>query len=380
MNILEMKEKVLNLREELQGIINNGEKECRELAENENSRMAEIRTEIDTLNEQIEQEEKNDRQLNKENKTENTKMGKEVRLYNLIKKVSLGEQLSDEERQYVNGSKISYRDIVAQGAAGTGIENIPEDKKSLDVAVRNNTILTKMGATWFGNAKGDISIPRYSGSMCAWADEVAEAASGDGVFTEVLLQPRRLTAYLNVSKTFLAQSSSDTEGILINDLANAVVEKFESTIFGTDSGTTNRPAGLFAADADYLITGGTLANITYNDVLDIELATEEKNGHNFVFVASPQVRYALKGTQTASGLQMVYNNGEIDGYPAIISNSVAKGGVICMEARDLAVATWGYDITVDPYTRAAFNEVRLVINFLCDAKLRGDRISAAIFE
>ena len=52
-----------------------------------------------------------------------------------------------------------------------------------------------------------------------------------------------------------------------------------------------------------------------------------------------------------------------------------------LDPRDLAAAFWsGIDITVDPYTRAAQNEVRLVVNFLCDAKLRGDRIAAAIYE
>ena len=101
-----------------------------------------------------------------------------------------------------------------------------------------------------------------------------------------------------------------------------------------------------------------------------------------MFIASPQVKYAAKGTQMASGLQMVYDRGEIDGYKAVVSNSVEKGGVICMNTRDLAVALWNGmgDITVDNYTLAADNQVRLVVNMYVDAKLRGDRIAAAIFE
>jgi hypothetical protein len=52
-----------------------------------------------------------------------------------------------------------------------------------------------------------------------------------------------------------------------------------------------------------------------------------------------------------------------------------------MDPRDLAVATWsGVEIVVDTVTRAIYNEVRVVVNYLVDAKLRGDRISGEIFS
>lgn len=385
MAIVELREKVLNLKDELNSIITNGETEQRELSENENSRIAEIRSEIDNLENQIKEAEEENRKIkdnNKEIKT-NNKMEKEVRLYDLIKGVALGETLSDEQRQYVNGTKITYRaqnPIQAQGVATTGIENVPEDKKSLDVAIRNASVLSRLGCTWFGNAVGDISIPKYSGSNVGWKGEIETADNGEGEFSEVILQPKRLTAVVRISKTFLAQDSNDAEAILMADLAAAISERLDETVFGAESGTTTRPEGLFY-NSGYTTTGGSLADVTYDDVLNLELGVEEKNGTNFLFVCDPKVKYALKGTQTASGLQMVYSGGEIDGYKALVSNSVADGGVIAMDPRDLAVATWnGVEITVDPYTLAADNQIRLVVNYFVDAKLRGDRIAAAIFE
>lgn len=375
MTILEKREKVLNLRDELQTIISNGEAEQRELAENETSRLAEIRSEIDTLEAEISAEEEENRKLNNTENKNTRKMAKEVRLFDLIKGVANGN-LTDEQRQYVSGQKINYRTIQAQGEAGTGIENVPEDKKGLDVAIRNASVLSRLGCTWFGNAVGDISIPRYSGSVCGWKGEIETATSGDGIFTEVILQPKRLTAVLNISKTFLAQDSNDAEAILIRDLADAVAEKLDETVFGAESGTTARPEGLF-----YNVSASTsIDDVTYDDVLDLELGVEEKNGTNFVFVTSPKVKYHLKGTQMASGLQMVYSAGEIDGYRAFVSNSVLEGGLIALDPRDLAVATWDFEIVVDPYTLAADNQIRLVVNYLVDAKKRGDRIAVAKFE
>ena len=378
MNILEIQEKIMNLREELTTLVN--ESEARSLEENENSRLEEIRSEIADLEAQKTAEEERNKEIKQNTKIE-TKIMKEVRLYDLIRKVSLGESLSDEERQYVNGSKINFRTDIQAGVATAGQENVPEEKKSLDVAIRNASVLNRLGCVWFGSAVGDISIPKYAGSNVGWKGEIEQADNGEGAFSEVILQPKRLTAVLNVSKTFLAQDSNDAEAILIRDLADAVAEKLDKTVFGAESGSTVRPAGLFADGADYVTTGGTISAITYDDVLGLELAVEEKNGTNFTFVASPQVKYALKGTQMASGLQMVYSGNEIDGYRSIVSNSVEKGGVIALDPRDLAVATWkGIEITVDPFTRADYNEIRLVVNYLVDAKLRGDRIAAAIFE
>ena len=380
MSELELKEKVLNLRNELNQILSNGEAEKRELNEEENSRVAEIRQEIDNANAELKSIEDENKKLVEEKNNKETKVNKmkEVRLFDLVKGVVNGN-LDDEQRNFVNGNKIDYRAAIMATAAGQGQENVPEEKKGLDTAIRNASVLNKIGATWFGNAVGDISIPKYCGSNVSWKGEGVAADDGASGFTETTLTPHRLTAYIDISKQFLAQDSNDAESILINDLAQAVAEKLDKTIFGSGSGSTTVPAGLFAGA--YITTGGTaLTAVTYDSVLDLESKVEEKNGTDFIFVANPKVKYALKGTQMASGLEMVYSKGEIDGYKAVVSNSVENKGILCLDPRDLAVATWsGVEITVDTVTRAIYNEVRVVVNYLVDAKLRGDRISGEIF-
>lgn len=378
MTITEIKEDILNLRAELQNLISNGEQEQRELNEGETSRMAEIAIDIQEKEKQLKELEDENRKLNEKNKNQKTNKQMEIRLFDLIKGVADGN-LTDEQRQFVNGNKIDYRSTIMATVTGQGEENVPEEKKGLDVAIRNASVLNKIGATWFSNAVGDISIPRYAGSNVTWKGESVAADDGASAFTETVLSPKRLTAYIDISKQFLAQDSNDAESILINDLAQAVAEKLDKTIFGTGSGDTNTPAGIL--NGDYVTTGTSLTAVTYNDVLDLESAVEEKNGFDFMFIANPKVKYALKGTQMASGLQMVWDRNEIDGYKAVVSNSVADKGVICMNPQDLAVATWsGVEIVVDTVTRAIYNEVRVVVNYLVDAKLRGNRISGEIFS
>lgn len=392
MNILELKEKLINLRSSLEEIFKTGEAEVRELTDAENENVANIKNEIDETEKQIAEIENEERKLqveNDNNKTNKKEIRTDMSLIKMINNVLENRTFTDEENKMIAEARadfaksgispkgqIVYRAIAAT-TEGHGAENVAEDKWNLEVAVRNNLIANKMGAYFVGGLVGDVSIPKYAGSNVLWKGETATASAGDGEFSEITLKPHRLTATVDVSKQFLLQSSSDAEAILIKDLAAAVSEKLDMTIFGNGAGDANTPAGLFNG-----VTATTaLKDASYDDILNMELEVEENNGNNFIFVVNPKVKYTLKGTQTANGLQMVYTGNEIDGYTAISSNSVIDKGAICLDPRELVIGQWGsYDITVDPYTKAADGQVRLVINTYFDAKLRGDKISKVIFS
>ena len=378
MSEIEIREKLVNLKDELEQVIATGEAEKRELSEEETNKMAEIRSQIDEAENELKAIEEENRNLVKNNKSKETKkMEKQVRLFDLVKEVVNGN-VSEEHRAYVNGNSINFRAAIQATATGMGEENVPEDKSPLELAIRNNTVLDKLGVTWFGNAVGNVSIPKYWGSQTYWADsENADAADGASGFTETVLSPKRLTSYITISRQFLAQSETDAEAILIADLARAIAEKIDMTVFGQGSGSTSQPAGLFNGAAS-----GTLASMTFDDVLALENQVEEKNGTDFVFVTSPNVKYTLRGVQTASGLKMVYDANEIDGRKTVVSNSVVKGGLMAVDARDIACASWDNDmvITIDPYTLAGKNQIKITCNYLFDAALKGDRIATQIFE
>ena len=384
MNVLELKEKSLELRKQLAELIAKGEAEQRELNEEETNTMAELRKSIDEINAQIEEIEKENRTIQKNTIiTEN----KEIRTMSLLKMINAvveGRNFTEDEAKSIAEARaefaksgiapkgqIIYRSIAAT-VEGSGKENVPEDKWNLEVAVRNNLVATRMGADFVSGLVGDVSIPQYAGSNVTWKGETATAADGQGAFSEVTLTPKRLTATLDVSKQFLLQDSNDAEALLIRDLGAAIAEKLDETIFGAGSGDTNTPAGLFNG-----VTGETaLTAITYDDILALEEAVELANGSNYMFVVNPKVKFALKGTQ------MVFDGDEIDGYKTISSNSVVTNGIICMDPHELVIGNWGsaFEIVVDPYTKAADGQVRLVVNAYYDAKLRGNKIAKAIFN
>lgn len=387
MTILELKEQRLGYHEEFKNLITNAETEKREMSETENSRMAELRSLMDKVDEQIKAQEAENQQLARKcNNKPKTKQ--RMKLTTLINKVIEGRAFTEDESKYIQEARaemgksginpvgqIAVRTINASTAA-QGQETVAEDKLPLDISARNSLVASQMGATYLSNLVGDVSLPKYNGTSVTWKGETAPAEDGEGAFSEIILKPHRLTAKVTVSKQFLAQNSDDVEAALIRDINAAVAEKLDSTIFAGVSGVTDAPkpisntAGIVAKDIS--------TSASYADVLGMEQAVEEANGNTneIAFVCSPSVKFAYKGTQLGNGMPFMYANDEIDGYPAYVSNSVKKNDVYCLVPRDLYIGEWGgLDITVDNVTKADEGCVRLIINGYYDFAYKSKKIA-----
>lgn len=388
-NSLELAEERLNLQNELTGIVNQAE--TRSLEETENTRLQEIRNRIDQIDEEIRNIEKENSKIFKNNNEKtNKRTMKKVKLIDAINSVIAHRNFNEDVQAEMNAAKEEFRasGIEAQGdiqlrgllhvAETAGAEDVATEIKPIEVAVRDNAIATKVGADWLTGLRGDIQIPRYSGSQVFWAGEVSEASDGAGAFDDIKLTPHRLTAYIDVSKQLLMQASEDVEAMLLSDITRAVYEKLDQSIFSAATGTTEQPAGIFVGAT----TGETaLSAVTYENVLALEEKVELNNGHEYVFVLNPKCKFSYKNCQMASGLSMVVEGKEIDGYPYISSNAVVEKGIVCFNPHSLVIGQWGgFDITVDPYTLAKEAKVRLVINAWFDYKLRNNEIAAEIYN
>lgn len=267
-------------------------------------------------------------------------------------------QLPVEERADTDNA------IVAT-VAEQGKEIVPTDKLNILEPLRGKSILAEAGATFLTGLVGNISIPTYSGSTCGWKGEMSTADNGMGEFDTVELSPKRLTAYIDISKQFLVQDSVGAEEMLRADIVNALVAKLEQTIFGDAAGDATKPEGIFYTAEE--------AEPSYAEVCDAEAELTDYLGDKR-FVMSPTAKSAFKQTTISgekSDLRLLMNGNEVDGYPVSASSNVVAGGWAFGDFRELVVAQWGsIDIVVDPYTLATKNAIRLVINAFFDAKVR----------
>ena len=256
-------------------------------------------------------------------------------------------------------------DAVAATVATDGKEIVATDKLNILSPLRGKSILAEAGATFLTGLVGNISIPNYTGSTCGWKGELEAADNGKGTFGSVELSPKRLTAYIDISKQFLTQDSVGAEEMLRADIVNSLVAKLEQTIFGDAAGDNTKPAGIF--------NGAEVAAPSYQGVCEAEAAVTDYSGEKR-FVMSPTAKSAFKQATisgTKSDLRLLLEDGEVDGYPVSDSSNVVAGGYAFGDFSELVVAQWGgIDIVVDPYTLATKNAIRLVINAYFDAKVR----------
>ena len=258
-------------------------------------------------------------------------------------------------------------DAVAATVATDGKEIVATDKLNILGPLMDKSVLAEAGATFLTGLVGNISIPTYTGSTCGWKGELEAADNGKGNFGSVELSPKRLTAYIDISKQFLAQDSVGAEEMLRADIVNALVAKLESTIFGDAAGDNTKPAGIF--------NSAEVVAPSYQAVCDAEAAVKDYSGEKR-FVMGPSAKSAFKQATISgakSDLRLLLEDGEVDGYPVSDSSNVVAGGYAFGDFGELVVAQWGgIDIVVDPYTLATKNAIRLVINAYFDAKVRRD--------
>lgn len=249
--------------------------------------------------------------------------------------------------------------------SGAGVEIVETEKLNILEPIRGKSILSEIGATFLTGLVGNISIPTYDGSTCGWKGEMVNADNGLTGFGSVELSPKRLTAYIDISKQFLVQDSVGAEEMLRRDIVNALMAKLEQTIFGMDAGDDTKPAGIFY-NAD-------VEAPSYEAVCTVEADVTDYSGEKR-FVMAPAVKSEFKQTTISgqlSDLRMLMEGNEVNGYPVSTSSNVAHTGWAFGDWKELVVAQWGaIDIVVDPYTLARQNAVRLVINAFFDAKLR----------
>lgn len=385
LTLIDQKEQLKRKAEEL---INTAEKEVRKLNTGEESELTSIKKEIADIEAQIKQiEETNKRNFKPQSQT---KTMEKFSLLKAISDIANNRTLDERAQEVINAGKAEFRKagqncsgqitlpieeraIIQATVATAGQENVAEDKLGILEPLRNNLALVQAGATYMTGLVGNVSIPAYSGSNVIWENEVAAAANGVGTFTEVKLEPKRITAEIPISKQFLIQDSNSAEELLKRDIIRAISEKLESTILGKEAGSTTKPAGIFA-------TAPAINGVpTYKDIVDMETALENANVRgNKVFIVNPSAKAVLKTTEKALGTAKFLMEGEeMDGYRVITSPAVAKGlqagadeaGVVFGNFEDYVIAQWGgIDLTVDQFTLAASGQIRLVINAYFDAK------------
>ena len=274
---------------------------------------------------------------------------------------------------------LPYDTRAAVTVVAEGEDVVPTQIMDVLGPLRAKNVMVQAGAKFMSGLTGDVQIPSYSASNCAWKGETTAAEDGAGSFGHKTFSPKKLTTYIQVSRQFLIQATPDAEEILRTDLINSINDKLEETLLSGDAGTATKPAGIFynAKFADCSKYAGIAA---------LEASIEEAGVFEGKYILSPGAKAALRTTQKGNGVGFVWENGAIDGVDALSTAHVKKvdasGGdkaydkLVYGDWTNFAICSWGpgLNITVDPYTGAKNDVVNIIVTGYFDGGILRDNV------
>lgn len=385
-NSVELRDAIEQLRIEARSMVELAKSEKRELTEDEQCRKDEIKAEIKSLEAELkeledkenEEPEKKEPSTDDENKSKRNMKKNQFSLLGAVRSVVNGMEFDATTKAMVEAGKQEMRGMTANGqiqlpveqrtitVTGEGGDVVSTDLFDVLRPLQNKLALADAGTRFLTGLVGDVQYPIMSNGSAAWEGEITEADDANITFSNVKLQPHRLSATIEVSKQFIMQDSCGAEMAIRDEIVEAIAQKLESTIFG-NANTSGQPQGIFYNSSD------TVSD--FADICEMEADLEEaKVLGPYKYVMSPKAKAALRGMiKGTNATGMVYENEAVDGVPAISTGLITGKKVAVGDWGHTVLGQWGgIDLVVDPYTKAKNASVVITINTWFDFKVLRD--------
>lgn len=362
LNSLELKDSIHQMVEECRSIVDLCKTEKREMTEEENTHFEELKSNIEARKQDLANLEATLENYEEKLPTEERKEEKNINS-NRSMKNTLVKELRNALDNNIKTIKLEDRAVQVQGEDGVHDSVVETEVQSILEPLYANSVLSQLGVKWYtGLPKGDIQVPIMSKSNVGWAGEIAGASATGVDFTTVKLSPKRLTAYIDISKQLIYQDTIGVEEAIRRDIVNALNDKLEATILDANNKTDNRPMGIF-----YNQSPATCD--TFAKICALEATVETNNvGGEMKYLMSPAAKAELRAmAKSSKSTQLVFEGGEVDGVPAIVTSNVAGKKFVYGNFSNLAIGSWGQiELTLDEYTQAVNGCVRIIVNAYFD--------------
>lgn len=375
-------------------------------------RFGEIRTEVESLETRITQEESVaewERQADAEPVTPGRDTFEaEARSFNLTRAIAsqvpdiangvdagrereISQELARRAAKPVNGIMVPMqvfqveRRVLTTTApvGGPGGNLVPTQhlaSEFIDI-LRARLIVQGLGARVLSNLQGNIDIPRLKASASAhWIAENSAITPSDQQFDKVQMTPKHVGALTEFSRNMLLQASPDVEQLVRSDFASILAEAVDRAAIA--GGGANEPDGVLETggigsfDIDPVTWEGVLAGIA-----DIEGANADVGALGWATnpLAVKALRSTLKEPGDAGAGYVMERPRELAGY-ALASSNVVEGSaspatspLIFGNWNDLLVGYWSaFEILVNPYEASAYPKGNVSVRGLltCDVAVR----------
>ena len=369
LNSVAIKQEINELVERSKAIVELCKTEVREMTEDEEKEFNSLKEQIDNKKTELKELEDKlseyERMCPKEEEVKECEK-EEKNQRNKSMKKSLVKELRNAIDNNIKTITVNAETRAMQVTGGGGVHDsvVETEIDGILEPLYAKSVLSQLGARWYtGLPKGDVQVPIMGKGNVGWAGEIAAAQATGNTFTTKKLSPKRLTAYVDISKQLLVQDTIGVEAAIRRDIVNALNDKLQATILGGEDKSDVKPAGIFYNVSETIINN-------YKDLCKFEAGLDDAN-------INGEKKYLMGNTAKATFRSMVKGNNntgmileanQIDGTPMINTSSVATNKFAYGDFNYLAIGSWGdLDITIDQYTQAVNGCIRLVINAFFDA-------------
>ena len=287
-------EKKNDLIKKAEDILNQAEKENRELTDAEAQELAEIRDDVKKIKDilGITDELDEARACGSESKEESRSL-----------KGNVESQEEIEQREY------KAFDAYLRNELSTRANNLTE---SANGAVIPTTVAKKIVSKVYDicpilarstkyNVKGDLVIPYYDETSTAitvaFAEEFVDLTSAVGTFTQINLKDYLAGALVLVSRKLINNSQFDLVAFIIDKMAEAMARFIEGVCIngGNPDDTThvNQVKGLAGSVTNIVLAGSTSA-ITAEKLVELKDAVKDVFQNNAIWIMNSKTRTALR--------------------------------------------------------------------------------------
>lgn len=256
-------------------------------------------------------------------------------------------------------------------------------------ALRNAMVLGRMGIRLLPGLTGNVAIPRKAtASTLGVLAEIGSASETNPVTAQPSLSPKRVGAYIEVSKQALIQSAMALEPMLRDDLLMGAAVLIESQVLN-GVGSSNEMTGIRnTASIGTVTAGANAATLAWSHLVDLESACANSNaepGELAGYVINTKTRGKAKQVTKSTYLPWLWQDGAtpLNGHKVGVTNNLpsnlTKGTSTTICSAALFSSDWSMqvvglfgapDITVDPYSKADTGQVKITLNQFADTANR----------
>lgn len=222
--------------------------------------------------------------------------------------------------------------------------------------LRSNLSMASLGARVMSGLRGNVSIPRKSGTATAhWlVDENTAIGESSPTINQVMISPKNVGALTQISRQLITQGSPDVESMVMNDLAKVVALAIDTAAI-TGDGLAGVPTGIMNALGVGTFDGDPLNHAA---LLAAQSGLAESNAleGRLAYLTTQAVAAKLSQRQRFSGTDSALWTGNIAkgnvcGFAATSSSAIPANTMIFGNFEDMIIADWGViELMTDPYS------------------------------